>query len=51
MATTAGSPSSSGAGVPMVAQAVSKAFVPLHFELGEAFQFDWSEERLVIGGV
>ena len=31
--------------------AVSKAYVPLHFELGEAFQFDWSEEHLVIGGV
>ena len=31
--------------------AVSKAFVPLHFELGEAFQFDWSEERLIVGGV
>jgi transposase len=28
-----------------------KAFVPLAFELGEAFQFDWSEEGLVIGGV
>lgn len=27
------------------------AFVPLRFELGEAFQFDWSEERLVIGGI
>jgi transposase len=27
------------------------AFVPLAFELGEAFQFDWSEEGLVIGGV
>lgn len=27
------------------------AYVPLRFELGEAFQFDWSEERLVIGGV
>ncbi len=27
------------------------AFVPLRFELGEAFQFDWSEERLVIGGL
>ena len=24
-----------------------KAFVPLRFELGEAFQFDWSEEGLV----
>jgi transposase len=28
-----------------------KAFVPLSFEQGEAFQFDWSEEGLVIGGV
>ena len=28
-----------------------KAFVPLAFELGEAFQFDWSEEGLVVGGV
>ena len=27
------------------------AFVPLMFELGEAFQFDWSEEWLVIGGI
>jgi transposase len=27
------------------------AFVPLKFQLGEAFQFDWSEESLVIGGV
>jgi len=27
------------------------AFVPLKFELGEAFQFDWSEESMVIGGV
>ena len=27
------------------------AFVPLRFELGEAFQFDWSEERLIVGGV
>jgi len=31
--------------------AAIKAFVPLAFELGEAFQFDWSEEGLVIGGV
>jgi transposase len=29
----------------------SHAFVPLSFELGEAFQFDWSEEGLVIGGI
>jgi len=28
-----------------------KAFVPLRFEWGEAFQFDWSDEHLVIGGV
>jgi transposase len=31
--------------------AAGKAFVPLAFELGEAFQFDWSEEALVIGGI
>ena len=31
--------------------AVGEAYVPLSFELGEAFQFDWSEEPLVIGGV
>lgn len=30
---------------------VVKAYVPLQFEPGEAHQFDWSEERLVIGGV
>ena len=30
---------------------VAKAFVPLQFEPGEAHQFDWSEEHLVIGGV
>jgi len=29
---------------------VSGAFVPLHFAFGEAFQFDWSEETLVVGG-
>lgn len=27
------------------------AFVPLSFEPGEAFQFDWSEEHITIGGV
>jgi len=27
------------------------AYVPLQFEWGEAFQFDWSEESLVIGGI
>ncbi len=31
--------------------AATKAFVPLTFELGEAFQFDWSEEGLVVGGI
>jgi transposase len=30
---------------------LTKAFVPLVFELGEAFQFDWSEEPLVVGGI
>lgn len=29
----------------------AKAFVPLKFDLGEAFQFDWSEEGLVVGGI
>ena len=28
-----------------------KAYVPLKFELGEAYQFDWSEEAFVIGGI
>ncbi len=27
------------------------AYVPLKFELGEAFQFDWSEEGLVVGAI
>ncbi len=30
---------------------LANAFVPLAFELGEAFQFDWSEEGLVVGGI
>lgn len=29
----------------------TRAFVPLSFEYGEAFQFDWSEEGIVVGGV
>lgn len=29
----------------------TKAFVPLKFALGEAFQFDWSEEGLIVGGI
>ena len=28
-----------------------EAFVPLQFELGEAIEFDWSDEGLVIGGI
>ena len=33
-------------------QSVSaNAFVPWLFELGEAYQFDWSEEGLVVGGI
>jgi transposase len=28
-----------------------KAFVPLAFALGEAFQFDWSDEAMVVGGI
>ena len=31
--------------------AAVKAYVPLRFEPGEAHQFDWSEEHLMIGGV
>lgn len=29
----------------------TSAFVPLSFELGDAFQFDWSEQGLVVGGI
>src|SRR5690606_28801014 len=36
------------AGGESVAQ---RAFVPLAFEWGEAYQFDWSEEGVVVGGV
>lgn len=32
-------------------KAMPRAFVPLSFEHGEAFQFDWSEEALVVGGI
>jgi transposase len=31
--------------------AVANAFIPLAFELGEAYQFDWSEEGMVVGGI
>lgn len=30
--------------------AAVNAFIPLAFELGEAYQFDWREEGLVVGG-
>ena len=33
------------------ASSPTKAFVPLSVELGEAFQFDWSDEAMVVGGV
>ncbi len=29
---------------------VSDVFIPLHFEPAEAFQFDWGEETLILGG-
>jgi hypothetical protein len=29
----------------------ANAFLPLAFELGEVYQFDWSEEGLVVGGI
>jgi transposase len=31
-------------------RAISDVFIPLSFEPGEAFQFDWSEETLILGG-
>lgn len=31
-------------------QEVSGAFIPLHFKPGDALQFDWSEEHVVLGG-
>ena len=30
---------------------MSHAFIPLHFKAGDALQFDWSEEHVVVGGV
>ena len=27
------------------------AYVPLKFELGDAFQFDWRDEWLMVGGI
>jgi transposase len=31
-------------------RSVREVFIPLHFEPAEAFQFDWGEETLVLGG-
>ena len=31
-------------------RAISDVFIPLSFDPGEAFQFDWSEETLILGG-
>lgn len=31
--------------------ALCQAFIPLHFKAGDALQFDWSEEHVVLGGV
>ena len=28
-----------------------QAYIPLHFKAGDALQFDWSEEHVVLGGV
>ena len=30
---------------------LSGAFIPLHFKAGDAMQFDWSEEHVILGGV
>ena len=30
---------------------LSQAFIPLHFKPGDALQFDWSEEHVVLGGI
>jgi transposase len=31
--------------------ATANAFIPLAFDLGEAYQFDWSDEGMVVGGI
>ncbi len=50
-AATPGSLTISGSGVRQAEPELGRtAFVPLKFRLGEAFQFDWSEEPLVVGG-
>ena len=50
-AATAASPTSCARGATVKGQSVSTTtFVPLASELGEAFQFDWSEDWAVLGG-
>jgi hypothetical protein len=39
------------AAVPQARRPSATCLLPLKFELGEAFQFDWSEEGLVVGGI
>ena len=29
----------------------ARSYIPLHFKAGDALQFDWSEEHVVLGGV
>jgi transposase len=29
---------------------LSGTYIPLHFQIGDAMQFDWSEEHVVLGG-
>ncbi len=33
------------------ASQLAKAFIPLHFKAGDALQFDWSEEHVVLAGI
>ena len=35
----------------MKAGQASKGFIPLYYERGEAYQFDWSQETVELGGV
>ncbi len=47
-----GRPTSSGRGARAKARVHAvNAFIPLAFDLGEAYQFDWSEEGIVVGGI
>jgi hypothetical protein len=50
VAPTAPSPTTSGAGGKSTASP-AKAFVPMRYEFGKAFQFDWGGEVMAVGGV